>query len=137
SATGTDLGQLAYSAFSVNLWNNTAATDATCSSYSSTCLPNLQCAPSTANISSAGTTAGTTLPIIENIEYMKIMLGEDNFGERDYTGAKATSPSRWVDPSNLTIDWTNVVAVRVAIVVRSNAAIMAAASQPTLFLMRG
>jgi hypothetical protein len=137
SATGTDLGQLAYSTFTIGLWNNTAATDATCTPLSSSCLPNLQCKPQLANISSTGTTSGTTLPIIEGIEYMKIMLGEDVFGERDLYGSKATSPSRWVDPSNTSIDYTNVVAVRIAIVVRSTNAFLSKASQPTLFLMRG
>jgi hypothetical protein len=68
---------------------------------------------------------------------MKIMLGEDVFGERDYTGSKATSPSRWVDPSNTVIDWTNVVAVRIALVIRSINPVLAKAAQPTLFLMRG
>jgi hypothetical protein len=137
SATGTDLGQLAYSTFTIGLWNNTAATDATCTSLSSTCLPNLQCRPQLANISSTGTTSGNTLPIVEGIEYMKIMLGEDLFGERDLYGSKATSPSRWVDTANTSVDYTNVVAVRIALVVRSANPILAKASQPTLFLMRG
>lgn len=137
SATGTDLGQLAYSTFTIGLWNNTAATDATCTSLSTTCIPNLQCQPQIANISSTGTTSGNTLPIIEGIEYMRIMLGEDVLGERDLYGSKATSPSRWVDTANTTTDYTNVVAVRIAIVVRSTNPFLAKASQPTLFLMRG
>ena len=137
SATGTDLGQLAYSTFAVGLWNNTAASDATCSPLSDTCLPNLQCKPQLANISGTGTTSGNTLPIVEGVEYMKILIGEDDFGERDLYGSKATSPSRWTDPGNFSIDWTNVVAIRIALVIRSTKPILSKATQPTLFLMRG
>jgi hypothetical protein len=100
SATGTDLGQLAYSTFAVSLWNSGASTDATCTSLSSTCLPNLQCTPITANIGATGISSGNTLPIIEGVEYMKVLLGEDDFGERDLQGNKATSPSRWINANN-------------------------------------
>lgn len=135
--SGANVGVVAKSTFTIGLWNNTAASDATCATQSSNCIPNLQCTPEYATYTNTtGYTAQTTLPIIEGIEYMKVMVGEDNFGERDYTGNKATSPSRWVELGNSSVDATNIVAIRVGIVVRSANPVLAKASQPTLFVMR-
>jgi len=90
---------------------------------STTAIPVLQ-ALTQNNVNSTLTQAnsGKPVPVVSNVEFMYILLGEDTYG--------AGSPTRYVPMDDPSLDPKRIVSVRVYIVVRSEDALFSGTQTP-------